>query len=63
MEIIEPGKGHQCNSYRRNSQKAGSKKQDERQKKEEEIKYLSHYYEVSRQISTQGRTTSAMHTL
>lgn len=43
MEIIEPGKGHQCNSYR-NKGKMGNKK-DQRRTKEDEIKYLSHYYE------------------
>lgn len=43
MEIIEPGKGHQCNSYRATGRK-GSKK-DEQQTKEDDINYLSHYYE------------------
>jgi hypothetical protein len=44
MGIIEPGKGHQCNSYR-NSNKKKANGKDDRQTKEEELKYLSHYYE------------------
>jgi hypothetical protein len=46
MQIIEPGKGHQCNTFKKTP---GGRDSESREKKrrtqEEELNYLSHYYE------------------